>query len=65
MTGDFGGGVAAAAWLLVTGSGLLVVAVMLLLVGVDGTALLTETSNHGDAFLAPRLFLQEEAIRAS
>jgi hypothetical protein len=61
---SFGGDLSGVAlWLLVTGPGLLVVAVFLLLVGVDGIALLTETSNHGDAFFFPRLFLQEEEIR--
>jgi hypothetical protein len=50
FAGVFSGVAAAwdAAWLLVTGPGLLVVAAFLGLVGVDGTALLTETSNPGD-----------------
>jgi hypothetical protein len=53
--------VVAAAWLLVIGPGLLVVATswFLVLVGVDGIKLLTETSNHGDAFFFPFSFLQE------
>jgi hypothetical protein len=73
FAGDFGGGVAAwdaATWLLVTGPGLLVVAAWLLmigpgllLVGVHGIALLTETSNHGDGFFLPLLYLHEEIIR--
>jgi hypothetical protein len=60
FAGDFGG--VPAAWLLVTGPGLLVVAALLILVGVDGTKLLTETSNHGDAFFFPFPFLQDKQI---
>jgi hypothetical protein len=69
FAGDFVGGVAAwdaawllvtapglawqAVWLLVTAPGLLQVASALLFVGVEGTALLTETSNHGDGCFSP------------
>lgn len=46
----------AAAWLLVKGPGLLVEAAYVLLVGVVGSMLLTETSNHGDGSFFPFLF---------
>jgi hypothetical protein len=52
-----------ATWLLVTGPGLALVEAFMLLVGVDGSTLLTETSNHGDVSFFPLLFLQEETIK--